>query len=48
LQGVRNKQELNKLVKDINQWSTTVLPINEIISNEAIALVENYGLSPIP
>jgi predicted nucleic acid-binding protein len=45
LQGIRNKGELIKLKKDLRQWSTTIVHINEAISEHAIDLMETYKLS---
>jgi predicted nucleic acid-binding protein len=45
LQGIRNKEEFNKLKKDLKQWSTEILQINETISKNAIKLMEEYKLS---
>jgi predicted nucleic acid-binding protein len=45
LQGIRNKEELNKLKKDLTQWSSNIIQINEIISENAIRLMEKYKLS---
>ncbi|GHT71257.1 ribonuclease VapC [Spirochaetia bacterium] len=45
IQGVRNKEELNKLKKDLKQWSTEIIQINETISKKAINLMEEYKLS---
>ncbi|GHU97100.1 ribonuclease VapC [Spirochaetia bacterium] len=45
IQGVRDKEELNKLKKDLKQWSTEIIQINETISKKAINLMEEYKLS---
>jgi predicted nucleic acid-binding protein len=45
LDGIRNKNELNKLKEDFSDWGIEVLQINESISLRAIALVEKYKLS---
>jgi predicted nucleic acid-binding protein len=45
LQGIRNKEELNKLKKDLIQWSVTIVQISETISENAISLMETYKLS---
>jgi predicted nucleic acid-binding protein len=45
LQGARNKDELKTLAKDVKQWSTSILQINESISEHAIILIEKYALS---
>jgi predicted nucleic acid-binding protein len=45
VQGIRNKEELNKLKKDLAQWSTTIVQINEAMSENAIDLMEAYKLS---
>jgi predicted nucleic acid-binding protein len=45
LEGIRNKDELNKLKEDFSEWGVEILQINESISLRAIALVEKYKLS---
>jgi predicted nucleic acid-binding protein len=45
VQGIRNKGELKKLKKDLSQWSTTIVQISEVISENAIGLIETYKLS---
>ena len=45
IQGIRNKEEFNKLKKDLKQWSTEIIQINETISKNAINLMEEYKLS---
>jgi predicted nucleic acid-binding protein len=45
LQGIRNKTELNKLKKDLSHWSTSIVQIDEEISENAIKLMEKYKLS---
>ncbi|WP_232616787.1 type II toxin-antitoxin system VapC family toxin [Treponema primitia] len=45
VQGVRNKEELSKLKKDLTQWSTKIVQINEAVSENAINLLEKYKLS---
>jgi predicted nucleic acid-binding protein len=45
VQGVRNKNELNKLKSDLSQWATSIVQIDEEISENAIALMEKYKLS---
>ncbi|GHV33968.1 ribonuclease VapC [Spirochaetia bacterium] len=45
IQGVRNKEELNKLKNDLKKWSTEIIQINETISKKAINLMEEYKLS---
>ena len=45
LQGIRNKDELNKLKADLLKWSTTIVQVDEDISANAIKLMELYTLS---
>ncbi len=45
LEGIRDKEELNKLKKDFSEWGVEILQISENISLKAIALVEKYKLS---
>jgi predicted nucleic acid-binding protein len=45
LQGIRNKNELNKLKHDLIQWETNIVQIDEEISENAIKLMEKYKLS---
>jgi predicted nucleic acid-binding protein len=45
IQGIRNKEEFNKLKRDLKQWSTEIVQINETISQNAISLMEEYKLS---
>jgi predicted nucleic acid-binding protein len=45
LQGVRDKNELQMLQKDIKHWQVSILLINEKITERAISLVEDYHLS---
>ena len=44
VQGVRNKEELTKLKKDLRQWGTTIVHLSELISENAITLLETYTL----
>ena len=45
IQGMKDKNELRSLQKTLKKWSTEIIQINENISNRAMFLVENYGLS---
>ena len=45
LQGMRDKNELRALQKQLKNWSTEIIQINENISTYAMFLVENYFLS---
>jgi predicted nucleic acid-binding protein len=45
IQGMRNKNELQMLKKNLNKWNVKILQINENISTRAMFLVENYYLS---
>jgi len=45
LQGMRDKNELRDLQKQLKNWSTKIIQINESISTYAMYLVENYYLS---
>jgi len=45
VQGMRNKNELKALQKQLMLWSTEIIQINEGISANAMFLVENYCLS---
>jgi len=44
VQGCRNRQELDRLKKDVSRRQATVLPITEAISNRAMKLVEVHFL----
>ena len=45
VQGMRDKDELRALQKQLKNWSTEIIQINESISTHAMFLVENYCLS---
>jgi len=45
LQGMRNKSELRDLQKQLKNWSTKIIQIDENISTYAMFMVENYYLS---
>ena len=45
VQGMRDKNELNKLRRALNAWDTKILYISEEISVKAMFLVEQYFLS---
>jgi len=45
IQGMRDKNELRVLQKQLKKWSTEIIQINENISTYAMFLVENYYLS---
>lgn len=53
VQGCRNRQELERLKKDLSQRQAVTLPITESISERAMALVERISwatayFSPMP
>lgn len=45
VQGMRNKQELNKFLKQISKWNTKVVHIDFDISTRAMIYIEEYFLS---
>ncbi len=45
LQGMRNKQELKALQRQLRRWSVTILQITPDISGRAMFYVEEYCLS---
>ena len=45
MQGVRDKKELRILQKQLKNWSTEVIQINDNISTRAMFFVEDYYLS---
>lgn len=45
LQGLKNKQELQILVKQFKTWSTTILQIDRDISTRAMFYIEDFFLS---
>ena len=44
VQGCRNRQELERLKKDMNRRHAVILPVSETISERAMALVEIHFL----
>jgi len=45
IQGLKDKNELKTLQKQLKKWSTKIIQINESISTYSMFLVENYYLS---
>jgi predicted nucleic acid-binding protein len=45
VQGMRNREELEKLRRALGTWNTVILHITEEISAKAMFLVEQYHLS---
>ena len=45
VQGIRDKNELRALQKQLKNWNVEIIQINENISTYAMFLVENYFLS---
>ncbi|GHU53095.1 ribonuclease VapC [Spirochaetia bacterium] len=45
IQGVRNKEELTKLKKDLRHWGAAIVHLSEPISENAVNLLETYTLS---
>ena len=45
VQGMRNKQELNKFQKQISKWNTKIIHIDFDISTRAMIYIEEYFLS---
>jgi len=45
VQGCRDKQELERLKKDLAHRKAAILPISEPVSQRAVALVEMHALS---
>jgi len=45
VQGMRNKNELRALQKQLKRWSVKIIQINESISTYASFLVENFYMS---
>jgi len=45
MQGVRSKKELKIIQKQLKNWSTEVIQIDETISTRAMFFVEDYYLS---
>ena len=45
VQGMRNKGELNKFIKQLTNWDVDIIQINNDISTRAMIYVEDYSLS---
>lgn len=45
VQGMRNKNELNKFIKQLTNWDVDIIQINNDISTRAMIYVEDYSLS---
>lgn len=45
LQGMKNKNELNKFIKYLDKYQYTILDLNAEIGRMALNLVTTYGLS---
>ncbi|MDO9263906.1 MAG: PIN domain-containing protein [Desulfosalsimonadaceae bacterium] len=45
VQGMRNKQELNKFIKQMAKWNVDIIQINNDISTRAMIYVEEFFLS---
>ena len=45
VQGMRNKDELRKFLKQIAKWNVQIIQINQDISTRAMIYVEEYFLS---
>ena len=45
VQGMRNKQELNKFIKQIGRWNVNIIQINSDISTRSMIYVEEFFLS---
>jgi predicted nucleic acid-binding protein len=45
VQGMRNKEELRKVVKQLQNWKVPIIHIDQDISSRAMFLVEEYSLS---
>jgi predicted nucleic acid-binding protein len=45
VQGMRNKQELNKFIKQLTRWNVTIIQINPDISTRAMIYIEEFFLS---
>lgn len=44
VQGMRNRREFAKLRADLKRWQVRLLPVTELISARAVALVERHFL----
>jgi predicted nucleic acid-binding protein len=45
VQGMRNKKELDKFIKQLTKWNVNIIQINKDISTRAMIYVEEYILS---
>lgn len=45
VQGMRNKGELNRFIKQISKWDVKIIQIDKDISTRAMIYVEDYFLS---
>ena len=45
VQGMRNKQELDKFIKQLAKWNVKIIQINNDISTRAMIYVEEFFLS---
>lgn len=45
VQGMRNKQELNKFIKQLTSWNVNIIQINSDISTRAMIFIEEFFLS---
>ena len=45
VQGMRNKEELAKFIKQLSDWEINIIQINKEISTRAMIYVEEYFLS---
>ncbi len=45
VQGMRNKDELTKFIKQLTEWEVNIIQINKEISTRAMIYVEEYFLS---
>jgi predicted nucleic acid-binding protein len=45
VQGMENKEELRKLIKQLSNWNVEIIQINQDISTRAMIYVEEYFLS---
>lgn len=45
VQGMRNKHELNRFIKQIAKWNVTIIQINSDTSTRAMIYIEEFFLS---
>ena len=45
VQGMRNKQELNKFIMQLTRWNVNIIQINPDISTRAMIFIEEFFLS---